>query len=412
MSKTTPPEATEPEQKNEIAIPTREELLAPIVAVEAIIRDALAACKELTVNGHADGPKAGYAVVSEHRKKLKKLRTSLETARTESKAPLLKLERDLDGEARRLTALIVPEESRLEKDEKAYEGIIAEEKRQKAQAAADRLASRLDAAKGTGALLEDIAMGTARDASDEEWATELARLTGIVALRRIERDRTDALDAVGADAPFGIGEWTEEEFNQFLVDATDDKKARDERADEANREAEAKREGERRSLLLAAQGVALSVEDCREMTPDDFAAALATAAEEKGRRDATAKAEADDLARLRREDAARNAAAAEKARKDAAERQRVEALRREESLRPDREALAKWRGHVLEAVQHAPTLADGDMCRLRDSVERAIIAAMDSIAFTESTPMGAGRAVDSALFPSSAVEDDEIELEF
>lgn len=291
-------EDTGKQEEKSLTIPTKEELLAPIAAVRKEIEDAVEIAKGLSIVGHVDGEKAGYLAVSSHRKVLKNLNVAIEKARKGSKAPVLELERAIDGLAKELEGIALPELRRLEGLEKDYEKKIEEEKRIARERAANLLRVRIDEAKALGANLDEIDTALAQKATDEEWAKETARLVTVVARRKLVDDRTDALRAVGARAPFEIGDMTEEEWGHYLDDAVDAKRKRDEEAEEAAR----RKEGERRFDVLSSLGVETDVDACTIMTEESFRAKV----EEIRAENARVRAEADEL---RRKESAKPAAA-------------------------------------------------------------------------------------------------------
>lgn len=89
---------------------------ANIVALRAIAPEALA--KELkarygAITEIAITDTVKYNEANEGRKELKRIRTAIEKRRKEIKDPILQISKDIDAEAKRLTALFEPEETRL-----------------------------------------------------------------------------------------------------------------------------------------------------------------------------------------------------------------------------------------------------------------------------------------------------------
>lgn len=374
------PTAAAESATTELVIPSKEALLAPIAAAREEIEKAVEEGKGLTIAGHVDGPKAGYAVVSAHRKKLKNLRTTVEKARTASKAPVLELERAIDSLARGLTALIVPEEYRLQADEKAYEAEVEAERQRKARAAADQLRARIQQLKDMGATLLEIDADVAQKATEEEWTAEVERVRLAIEKRRTLADRTDALRAVGAQVPFGLEDWTEQEFCELLDRAVSDKEERDRHVEEEARQREQDardREALRRSELLSALGVEKTREECASMSLDEFSGIAAKAREARRLAD-------EDAARLRREaeEQARPKAASAPVRVNhvaAPVAKVVTESASSSSEEAERDALNAWREKFLIVIKNAPHVEE--LAGTRDYVIAAVEAALEPINF-------------------------------
>ena len=102
------------------------------------LTELVARSSELVVTDVND--KAGIAEVREHRLEFKRIRVSIENRRKSIKAPLLEAERKVDSMAKELTAIIEPEEKRLEHQEK----IVEREKARLEQEAAERRKATLE----------------------------------------------------------------------------------------------------------------------------------------------------------------------------------------------------------------------------------------------------------------------------
>lgn len=90
------------------------------VPTEAVLHEAVAKCKGLTIKGVDD--KEGYQAVHRARVDLKKCRTEIENSRKQHKAEILERGRKIDDEAKRLTSIIEPTERELEAEQKRIDG--------------------------------------------------------------------------------------------------------------------------------------------------------------------------------------------------------------------------------------------------------------------------------------------------
>ncbi|MCC6409719.1 MAG: hypothetical protein IT453_21370, partial [Planctomycetes bacterium] len=115
-----------------------EKALATFSPADAAIAEMRERYMALEIKGLDD--RAGYKIVREARLDVKRHRVAIEKKRAELKADALEYGRKVDGEAKRLTAMLEPIEAHLETQEKA---IDAERDRIKAEAEAARK-KRLD----------------------------------------------------------------------------------------------------------------------------------------------------------------------------------------------------------------------------------------------------------------------------
>lgn len=338
----------------ELVIPSKESLVAPIVAARAEIEKALEACKDLTIEGDVEGKLAGYRKVSEHRKGLKGLRTPIEKARKAAKAAFLELGRYIDSQADELEGLILPEEKRLKALEDGYLEECRIEKENKAKAEALRLEARLKEAGERGAAISDIDMKCAREGSDLAWAQHLQQIDALVERRALVADRKDQLEALGAQIPENLGDLTEGEFSALLEEEIELQRDRERQAEEALNQQEANRlaeeqarETRRRFDLLTALGQPVTLEACAALLPEEFEEALADAKRKKSEKDDQDRKDREDLNRLR---------AQQKADQEAEEARKEEA--RHLALRPDRERILAW---AKECMANAPDSSDPDL---------------------------------------------------
>mgnify|MGYP000010495590 CR=1 FL=1 len=101
------------------AAPSSVSLAISFEETRGQLTELVARSSELVVTDVND--KAGIAEVREHRLEFKRIRVSIENRRKSIKAPLLEAERKVDSMAKELTAIIEPEEKRLEHQEKIVE---------------------------------------------------------------------------------------------------------------------------------------------------------------------------------------------------------------------------------------------------------------------------------------------------
>ena len=218
----------------------------------------------------------------------------------------------------------------------------------------------------------------AKEAADAEEQKERERLERV----RLERVamRVRELSELGIFASFeDVSKLTDEEY------ATELQKARDlrEQENEAQRQRERtqleqqqrfQRGADRFRILSRLGENEFEPDQLADIEDETFAAIEKVATDKKIARDAeTAKRLQEEQ---ERREAARQAqeAAAEQKRQDDARLKRV----RQESLRPQREAVAAWAQAALDAMPSTPDIDDLDILRaMRDHVERARLALLD-----------------------------------
>ena len=299
----------------------------------------------LAVKGVDD--KAGYEVVKTARIDIKKRRVEVEKTRVQLKAESLEYGRRVDGEAKRITALLEPIETHLIGQEKIVED---EKERLKAEVEAKetaRIQARID-------RLESMGMGLIAGHYKLPYGVE------------------------GVAVPVAILKvCTDEQFAQFVGEIQAKKDAEDARikAEEVARQAETERlvkvaaeqEAERKRFELLAKEneekerkrlydiaeesrKALIKERLETAEREKKEAAIRAEAErvrkEKEEWEAIKAQEARDIAAAKQKviDDAKHAAELEKAKKEAAERAKIEAeakIRREAEEKAEKERLAK-----------------------------------------------------------------------
>lgn len=153
-----------------VIVPKSDPLQEPpkFPITEATIEDMSAAYLPLTINGLED--KLGYENVHSARLVVKKHRCQVENTRVALKADAVKYGKTVDGEAKRLKALLAPIEAHLVSEEKAIEDAkesIREEKRQAAEAEAQAVKDAEAAEVKRVADEEAARVKAEQDAEDE-----------------------------------------------------------------------------------------------------------------------------------------------------------------------------------------------------------------------------------------------------
>lgn len=151
----------------------------------AIIVDGYTA---LTIDGHAEGPVAGYAVVSQARNVLRKERTQIEARRVELKATVLDVGRKIDKAAKELTAVIAPKEQELQAQIDIVDGRERTAKDAEAQRKADALQAKVQALLNVGIAAMPLQVSLL---SDEEYGQMLATATAQKEAQRLQREEED-----------------------------------------------------------------------------------------------------------------------------------------------------------------------------------------------------------------------------
>lgn len=133
----------------------------------------------------------GIETVSGARKEVKRLRISIENKRKELKADALAFGKAVDGEAKRLTDLIVPVEQHLQEEEDVYEAGKAMEKRIKLEAQQRKTQERVNTLTAAGVKNIDlIAVQSLTDAAFELLVSEQIKLAEEA---RIEAERLETI---------------------------------------------------------------------------------------------------------------------------------------------------------------------------------------------------------------------------
>lgn len=299
----------------------------------------------LIVQGVND--KGGCKVVNEARKKVKKLRTTLEAERKIKKADSIKFGRDLDAEAKRLSTELVVIEDHLMTQEKIVTDEFARVKAAEQKAIEDKHKQQ---------IVHLIEKGVIFNGRNYVYS-----------------------DSVITDAD--IWNYTEEQFLEVIRDVTtwkiqeDDKKAEAEKLAkiEADKVAKEKAESEKalkleneriekeQAEIRAKQKIAQDKIDADKKELDDRQAKI-EAAEKKI---ADEKAEVERVKELEAKKIKDAEEAAAKVEQD--KLNKIEADKRAEMLKPDKQKLSAYISELLEVK--APLLNSSDAKRLYDEIK-------------------------------------------
>lgn len=275
--------------------------------------------KDLKIGGPDD--KAGYQMVRSARLDLKADRVAIENRRKELKAGALEYGRQVDGTAKELMAPIVEREKQLQAEEDAHKAALAEIERKEQEAKRAKLYDRLEKLKEQGCGIH----------------------------------------------PFIVEEWTDEEFDKQLANATEASRVRkeaaeQERAERLERERlqqEAEEKLRQQQAEIAAREEALR-EEQRKLEEERQAREHAIRMEQE-RREAAENAARETEERIKREQA------------EAVERERQRQLEQERiaALRPDHEKLLEVADKV-EALAGTVTVSKASIDLLSNVNKRIV----------------------------------------
>ena len=291
---TTKAKAKVQDKKGEVLEPIIEEVKDKFLSTEEFIQneirkysvaDAVIAeykekFKGLKIKGIDD--KKGYQAVKEARSIMRKLRTGVEDKRKELKADSLKIGAGIDGEAKRLTMLIVEVEDPLKDKLEKIDTEIQAEKEKAEKEAEEKLNARVKELEEVGlkfdgsfySIGENISVDivTIKDFSDEVFAEFKARVSAendkIVEaerIRNLHNARMEALREVWAflteeQKAEKFGNLSDEKFKEILDSANKAKADFDEtqrkQTEEAKRQADERKSlnYEKRSFSLEKEG--------------------------------------------------------------------------------------------------------------------------------------------------------------
>ncbi len=168
----------------------------------SITDEVIANMKEQFLPLKIDGihDKAGYLAVHEARMKVKTVRIDVEKTRKELKEESLQRGRLIDGEAKRITALLEPIENHLETQQRAIDAEKERLREERERAEKKRVADRLAALVEYGLSASNIDIAALGIISDEKFAEELARAKTLFEERKAkEEEEAKALAAIAAE---------------------------------------------------------------------------------------------------------------------------------------------------------------------------------------------------------------------
>ncbi|HLP99172.1 MAG TPA: hypothetical protein VK149_12090 [Sideroxyarcus sp.] len=302
------------EQKTAVAVlPTELLTIDPDTFVDTVyepfetrLTKALEASKDVA---YVITTKEGMEVAKTHRRVFRDIRIELEKKREESKGPIIKIGKLIDSRAKEITAKVTPEEERFDKDIKAEEQRIEDEKAAKIKAEAERNAqiqSAIDAIKNIP--LKAIQMNSAQT---EE---ELVALHKIVPSADVYGERfVEAEIAIKASIDQLNLMLEGKKAQEQLAAMQEAQRIEEERLARIAAEEKAKAEAKAREEQ-AAQAAALKVQQeeierqraemaAQQRAIDEQRAALEAELKAKAEREAAAKL-AEETARIRAEEQA------------------------------------------------------------------------------------------------------------
>jgi len=291
----------------------------------------------LVINGVADIK--GFKAVHDARMIVRNKRVEVEKVRKALKADALEYGRKVDGEAKRITALLEPIESHLDEQETAYNAEkerirnaellrLQEEKRKAEEAEAARIraeqeaeAARIKAEQDT----ENERLRIEREKLADERRVQEAELAELRELIAEQRAKAEAERAAKEKAERAAQEAIDAQHREYEAKLEAERLAEQEKIDAQRREIEAQQ-----AEIRAEQKRLADIEAARIRAEEEAEA-------EKARQIELEKAKAEAAERSRKETEERIAREAAEAK---AKAEREEAARlRAEALRPDREKL-------------------------------------------------------------------------
>ena len=327
---------------------------------ELELRELAEKSKGITIAGHVEGEKKGFEVVHEKRMALKNARVGIENRRVELKENITKAGKLVDSTARDLTAIISPEELRLEADEKAYTDKIAKEKAAIEEAKKAKTNARLEQIRFLGA---QMSLDKAQNATDEEWDLHIVQCTAEkVARDAAEKEKREAEEKRIKDEQDRLeAVRKEQQAERDRLDAERKEFARVEDAKKAKLSARLK---ELRDL-----GAPIDIDEAQNSSDVEWSVIIAKYTEEKKVRDAEAaeaqrkldeQKEAQQIEQKRLDDEREKIAADQKRIADAAaedQRKKDQAARESaekahaDAMRPDMEKALQWAKYVVSAME-------------------------------------------------------------
>lgn len=272
-----------------------EQKVAAWSKTDAALTKAVKATEGLTIVGHVDGPKKGFAACDRARLDLKNARLPIERKRVELKGPVTALGKHIDNEAARLTAIVEPREKELAKLCDDYKEAEAKEAKRIADEAAEalRVAAAAELQRRIGVLV-DLGAKPDLQVLAKATAEEFEAMVATAITAKDARDAADARRELGAarrkDAVavrwYPDGAWLEtatvDEWNEALERARTTMEEED--AAEATRKARRDLSDKRRALANPLEWAPESAW-LETASDEDFDQGLAAAQARKTKRD-------------------------------------------------------------------------------------------------------------------------------
>lgn len=329
------------------------------IAVITQIETAVAELRETYMGLAIAGPedRKGYLAVSEARKDVKARRVKVEHARKALKEDALAYGRLVDGEAKRITAMLEPIEQHLQEQEDGYEAAREAIKRKEAEAKAARLQARADAIGAVGGRLP---LAVLESLTDEQFAAELLIATQADEARKASEAAKAKEDADRKAEADRLRKIEDDRIASERAKLEAERKAQEEQA----RIERGKLEEERRMQAEAQRKI--------DAENNRLAAERQRIEREEFERQAKATAEKEAREKLEREMFEQLRLAKEKAEREAEEAKRREAMKPD--LEKFREYLDGLRNIPLpefadDAVSDAALSFFGDLCGICNEAE-------------------------------------------
>jgi len=228
----------------------------------AHFREPEAAIASVKEYGEFTVAKDGIGKVSEARKQLKRLRIDIEKRRKELNEGALTYQRTVNAEAKRLTALVEPIESKLSAEEDSYEEQKRKEREAKEAEKRAALTARLNRLGQSGVAVTDVAAVEAMDDASFEFF--------LLSESRKAEERRQEADRQRLEAEEFLAQQRREREELAAKMAAERAQIEAERAElrrqqeEMQREQMAKRREEEQRIREAAEAERKAAEEARE----------------------------------------------------------------------------------------------------------------------------------------------------
>jgi colicin import membrane protein len=312
------------------------------IAIISQTETAIAELREQYMSLSIAGPedRKGFLAVSEARKDVKARRVKVEHARKALKEDALAYGRLVDGEAKRITAMLEPIEDHLQKQEDGYEAARDAIKRQAEESRKAKLQSRVDALQ---AVRGAVPLAVLEALTDEQFAAELAKATEADNARKAQEEAAAKAEAERKAEADRLRKEEEARIAAERAKLEAERKAQE----EAQRIEREKIKAERRKADEAAAAERAKQAEAQRLIEEErrkLEAEKARLEREEFERQAKVKAEHEAREKVAREQAEQARLEAERK-----EREVAEAARRE-AMKPDLQRLREY----IEALESVP----------------------------------------------------------